>query len=180
VEHLRKALAAKDDPEIRSTLGVALAGLGKLEEAIAEHRAALAKKPDDANFHYNLADALLRHGDDVAALAAYRRALELAPDRPLMANALAWLLATSRNEKVRRPGDALALALKACEATQHAVPEMLDTLAAAYAAAGKMEEAAATATRAATLARSLNNAALAQDIETRLKLYKEGKPYVQP
>jgi tetratricopeptide (TPR) repeat protein len=180
VAHLRQALAIRDDPEIRSTLGVALASTGKLEEAIAEHRAAVAKKPDDANLHYNLADTLERDADDVGALASYRRAWELAPDRPLMANAMAWLLATSRNAQVRRPADALPLARKACEATKHAVPEMLDTLAAAYAATGSMEQATATATQAMTLARSLNNPALAQEIEMRLNLYKKGEAFVKP
>lgn len=53
---------------------------GKLEEAAAEMRRALATEPDRGDWHHNLAvtlDAMGRHAD---ALAAYERAIELVPN----------------------------------------------------------------------------------------------------
>jgi hypothetical protein len=54
---------------------------------------------------------------------------------------------------------------------------ILDTLAAAYAAAGDFERAAATAQEAASLAAAAGATALSADIGGRLALYRQKKPY---
>ncbi len=53
----------------------------------------------------------------------------------------------------------------------------LDTLAAAYAEAGRFPEAVKTAERALTLATSQNNSDLAEILRARIKLYQRGFPY---
>jgi spermidine synthase len=53
----------------------------------------------------------------------------------------------------------------------------LDTLAAAYAAAGRFAEAVAAAERAVPLAESGGQAELARRIQSRLELYRAGRPY---
>jgi spermidine synthase len=55
----------------------------------------------------------------------------------------------------------------------------LDTLAVAYAAAGRFNDAIATAQKAIELARSASQAQLVQKMEARLQLYRDGQPYHQ-
>ena len=49
--------------EAWTNLGMALKDLGRLDEAIAAYRRALALRPDSAEVHYSLALALLLHGE---------------------------------------------------------------------------------------------------------------------
>ena len=53
---------------------------GDLAGAIAEYRKAIALKPDYAEAHYNLGNALRDQGDLPGAVAAYRKAIALKPD----------------------------------------------------------------------------------------------------
>ena len=55
-------------------------------------------------------------------------------------------------------------------------PGLLDTLSAAYAEAGRFEDAVKTAARAAALAEA-GNPALAAEIRHRIGLYEAGKRY---
>jgi hypothetical protein len=57
-------------------------------------------------------------------------------------------------------------------------PALLDTLAAAYAAAGRFDEAVQTADRA--LSRAGDQPALAAEIRQRRSLYATGRPYLAP
>jgi len=55
--------------------------------------------------------------------------------------------------------------------------QLLDTLAAAYAEAGRFSEAVETAKRALNLTAAQNNKPLAEAIQSRLKLYEANSPY---
>ena len=88
-----------------------------------------------------------RSGDPAAAIASYRRALDVSPDRVEAANNLAFLLATARDPALRAPDEAIALAQRAARAKAFD-PAVIDTLAAAYASAGRYREAADTEARA--------------------------------
>ena len=57
---------------------------------------------------------------------------------------------------------------------------MLDTLAAAYAEAGRFDAAVETAERARTLAKSAGHAEQAQKLEMRLALYRARRAYRMP
>jgi hypothetical protein len=56
-------------------------------------------------------------------------------------------------------------------------PQILDTLAAAYAEAGRFGEAVETARQALSLSAAKNNKPLAEAIQTRLKLYETRSAY---
>ena len=53
---------------------------GKLEEAIEAYNKALAIKPDHAEAHYNMGNALKSEGKLEEAIEAYDRALAIKPD----------------------------------------------------------------------------------------------------
>jgi hypothetical protein len=59
-------------------------------------------------------------------------------------------------------------------------PEILDTLAAAYAEAGRFPEAVATAEKAEQLATTAGSKKPAGENRQRLELYRAGKPYHDP
>jgi hypothetical protein len=71
---------------------------------------------------------------------------------PEILNNLAWQLATSPDPKIRDGIQAVQLAQRACEQTHFEKTVFLGTLAAAYAEAGKFDDAIATAERACNLA----------------------------
>ena len=56
-------------------------------------------------------------------------------------------------------------------------PAYLDTLAAAYAEAGRFPEAVSTAQKALDLAEHQNRAPLVDGLNTRIKLYESQQPY---
>jgi hypothetical protein len=91
---------------------------------------------------------------------------------------LAWLLATCPEASLRNGNRAVELARQAEGlAGGGESPQLLDTLAAAYAEAGRFGEAVATAKRALNLPATQNNQPLAEAIQTRLKLYEANAAY---
>ena len=57
-------------------------------------------------------------------------------------------------------------------------PAVLDTLAAAYAAAGRVDRAARTADAGLRLARSTGRESLAEEIAGRAALYRDGRAFI--
>src|SRR5262249_39405272 len=71
-----------DYAEAHCGLGSVLAQQGKLDEAVAAYRKALALKPDYADAHCNLGHALQQQGEFRQALEELRRGHELGSKRP--------------------------------------------------------------------------------------------------
>ena len=71
----------------------------------------------------------------------------------------------------------LALGEKACRATEFKDPMLLDTLAAAYAEAGRFQEAVNTAQRGIELATGARDHGLQEKLRSRLELYQSQRPY---
>jgi Flp pilus assembly protein TadD len=86
-------------------------------------------------------------------------------------------LATCPEATWRNGSQAVELAQQAEQLSGGKYPEILDTLAAAYAEAGRFPEAVANAERALHLAEVQTNTILAQSIRDRLKLYEVNSPY---
>ena len=95
-------------------------------------------------------------------------------------NNLAWQLAANPDEGIRRPDEAIQWAEKAAVATEYKNPNVLDTLAVAYASAGRFDRAAEVAREAAEIARSAGDQGLAEKIDGRIELFQAGRPYVDP
>ena len=95
-------------------------------------------------------------------------------------NALAWILATNEGDGLREPDRAIKLAERACELTGYARPDLMNTLAASYAAGGRFQDAVTAAEKAMGLARSAGQEKLAEEIRGRMSLYKAGQPSVHP
>ena len=76
-----------------NNLGLALAGRGQVDEAIAHYQKALKIKPDYAEAHNNLGQALADRGEVDEAIAHYQKALEIKPDYVAAHNNLGLALA---------------------------------------------------------------------------------------
>jgi tetratricopeptide (TPR) repeat protein len=137
-------------------------------------RTALQVEPDRWQTLAALASLSSQQGRNREALATFQRMHELRPNDMLVANNLAWILATSRDDALRDPAQAVKLAEAVCDATQYRVLTALDTLAAAYAAAGRFDDAVRVAEQALSLAGPDNKS---QAPRQRLEAYRQGKAY---
>jgi len=178
IKHFEEALRlAPEYAEAHRNLGVALLQVGKIHDAISQFQRALQIKPDYADAHYNLGVALRQEGKTKDAIWEYGQALKIKPNALDIQNNLAWLLATIEPSQGGDPVRALSLAQQVCQRTGNRVAACLDTLAAAYAAAGQFESAVTTAQSAIALARSAGQTQLVVEVESRLKLYQNGRPF---
>jgi tetratricopeptide (TPR) repeat protein len=156
---------------------------GKIDEAIYHYKRALAEAfwldPHSAQAHYYLGQVLVQGGKINEAITHFGEALQLMPDWVEPMNNLAWLLAASKETKIHNPDKAIRFAQRACELTSYKKPDLLDTLAVAYAASGDFHKAIETAEKALVLCQSSEQDTLKKNIENRLALYKAGKPYIE-
>src|SRR6266550_701285 len=163
--------------DAHNNLGVVLIRKGRVDEALAQFYIALKLRPDNPKAHYNLATALSRKGDTAAAIAECETALRLKPDYVEAENNLAWLLATSPEPSLLNGPRALDLAREVARLSEYNDPNILDTLAAAFAETGQFAEAIKVAERAMQLATAQTNAVLADALRLRLEGYRAGKPF---
>ena len=164
------------DAEPHRQLGTLFASENKFAEAEAEFSKAAGLQPMAETFH-DLALAQLLQNKSKEAVANYRKAAELKPDWPVALNDLAWILATDPDPAVRNGHEAVRLAERACDISQRKEARYLGTLDAAYAEAGRFQEAIATASKARDLALAAGEEALAKAAEARLQSYKQGLPF---
>jgi len=167
--------ARPDDAESQFNLATLSQRMGQFDRAIVHLTEAVRLRPKVFQLQFSLASLLARVDRVADALEAYAEARRLEPQSPAPLNGMAWLLATHSDAAVRDEGEAVRLAQRAAELTEHQAPEILDTLAAAYAAVGQFDQAVATAQQAIALA--ADQVELADPIRQRLKLYEQHKPY---
>jgi tetratricopeptide (TPR) repeat protein len=148
-------------------------GRGQRIEAVAMLRHAIELEPGNPSARECLGNALMFMGDTGSAVKSYEAILEIEPDNIRMLSKVAWILATDANDAVRDGSRAIALAEKAARAVDYKSWGALDTLAAAYAEAGRFDEAVKTASKASVLADPTEK----RDIDLRVALYLQHKAY---
>ncbi|MHC5060244.1 MAG: tetratricopeptide repeat protein [Planctomycetota bacterium] len=181
INHYKKAIQLEPE-SIRAHLNLArtLQLQHRFDEAIGHLKKATRLDPNSAPTHYNLARILNETGRTEEAVTHLTEALRIKPDWLKPINSLAWLLATHNEAKFRNPAEAIRLAEHACSLTDHKDAGLVDTLAAAYAAAGRFSEAVTAAQKAVELAKTGSNKERTEKIRNRLELYKAGLPYFNP
>jgi Tfp pilus assembly protein PilF len=158
-------------------LGNVLLKMGRVDEAIIHYQKALQIKPFNAEIQANLGNALLQKGGVNEAIIHYQKALQIKPDSPDVLNNLAWLLATCPDAHIRDGVQAVKYAGRACELTHYGVPPLVGTLAAAYAEAGRFDDAVAAAQKACALATAAGEEELLEKNRKLLALYRARQPY---
>ncbi len=159
----------------------ALVRIGREEEAVDVLRRVIATKPRHVTYALSLAKLLRNLGrpaDSVAVLAAAHAAR---PEELGLTLYLAWELATNPAEGARDGKRAVELAEGVLKARGRSNPDDLDTLAAAYAEAGRFDEAVATLDEALRLGAaptgSSADPALVAEWTARRALYVEKRPF---
>jgi protein O-mannosyl-transferase len=174
----KAALVLKPNfPEAEDLLGGALFKLGRLDEARAHYAKALSLKPDFIHARIRLGVILVQLGRLDEAAAFYRDALKLAPDRPEILRDSAWFLATNPKAELRNGPEAVRLAERANQLIPQPDPAYLSSLDAAYAEAGRFDDAIKTATRVRELALAASQTDVADRAAKRLESYHAGKPW---
>ncbi len=116
-----------------------------------------------------------RYDDAKRSLEAANR---LQPSDPTTLNDLAWLLATSPNGRLRNGRRAVMFAQKSCTLTNWSNAFSIDTLAAAYAAAGDFSQAVKFQQRAIDALGPKDRAIQLPGMKSRLQLYSSRRAYV--
>jgi tetratricopeptide (TPR) repeat protein len=177
IQYLQKWLTV--DPKSSETLvrlGQCYSALGNVDAARETLQKAVDANPKDAYALAALAQIVSWQGDVVTAIELYERALKIAPDYPRAANNLAMIYATADDAQFRNSARAVELAEHACRLTGFKDPVSLDTLAAAYAEAGRFDDAMKTISAAIEIARSAGETKLVQYLELRRALYSASRP----
>ncbi len=146
-------------------------------QAIATLREVVRLAPEHGAGHWSLARALAVSRQGRESWSHMSRAVELLPDRPDILRDAAWMLATYPDPDIRNGAEAVRLAERAARMGRPDDAMTQDTLAAAFAETGDFQRAVSTARNAAISARAGGRPGLAAQIQQRLDLYLNGRPY---
>ena len=163
----------------QNNLGNALLLMGRNGEAMVHFQQALQIKPRYATAHYNLGNLFHRMGRDDEAMVHLQQALQLNPRSLKIQSDLAWVLAPASPAALRGGRRAVELAEQANQAAGEEDPVILRTLAAAYAEAGRFDDAVRTAQKAMGLAQAKGQSSLVEQLDGQLKLYEAKLPFHQ-
>jgi tetratricopeptide (TPR) repeat protein len=153
---------------------------GHADEAAKFYEQALAQNPQHAESHFQLAMVLSENKQKQAAIAHFREAARLKPDWIQPVNNLAWFLATDPKSNAADCAQSVRLAEHAVQLSAGRNPVALDTLGVAWARNEVFAKAIEAAHKAAQLAASMNRTNLSSEIQARIDLYNQKKPYIEP
>ncbi len=178
LEALKKAVEfAPDRVMAHKQLADCLEMNGRSKEAL-EHYLELLKKWPAFRASYLPASRLaLRLKEPTRAIEILNKGVEQFNDDSILANDLAWLLATSSDSRLRDGRRAVKLAERFSALKEHEDPNLLDTLGAAYAEVGQFEKAISMLDHAIELAAPVGDKQLIEDLKSHRELYKRGQPY---
>jgi arylsulfatase A-like enzyme/Tfp pilus assembly protein PilF len=145
---------------------------GRLEEAAAAYERILERDPSALRAYLSRGHVLARLERDAEALQSLEELLRHSPRHVDGLVELARLLSTSGDPAVRDPRRAIEVAEQAVRWTDRRRAAPLHALAAAYAAAGRLDRAIQAAEQALELARGSGAASLAALIEDELDAWR--------
>jgi tetratricopeptide (TPR) repeat protein len=147
-----------------------------IRKALPDFDKAIELNPKNAEYLRHRIECYKQLRDGPKELADRKRLAELDKEDGENFNRLGWMLATTRDDKLRDPKAALTAAKRAVELSKAMKPGHLDTLAAAHASAGEFKEAVAAQQRAIEILKAPPGSVFHE----RLELYKQKKPYREP
>ena len=170
------ASSSVDNAYAQDLGATALAKRGFLGEAIRHWEIAIQMEPNLVSAHTDMAEALAEKHRFAEAVDHFKKAVELGPGLFEAQSELAWIYATQ--PQYFDPPSAIDLAEKANRAAGYEWPRYLDVLGAAYASAGRFNEAIASAEKARRITIEAGEKELPVEIERRIEGYKQEKPFV--
>src|SRR5438876_465022 len=148
------------------------------DEALAHYSEALRLNPAFVEAHYYIASLLLEGGGrEDAAVHDFAALKPKAAYVPAMVSLPGIYATASAEVGTQHAAEAVRLAEQACRISGWKQSRLLDTLAAAYANAGRFEEAVKTGEEAFSIAKVAGENNFADSIRARIDLYKKGSPF---
>jgi len=175
--------AAGCGPQAGSGCGGCTATAPAIGAPLAPTSPAVKVDPDKAKALYEKGLSVQRSGDMDGAIALFYQAIRADPAYAPALNHFSWLRAATPDAKYRDAAEAVKFGEAACKAAVESKPpgifgaNCLDTLAVAYARAGRFDDAVRTARRAADMARKVGYPRAARSFEQRMKLFENKQPY---
>ena len=177
IEDYSKAIALDlEDPQYYNSRAHCRFMVEDYASALEDYQTAAKLAEDSATYYTDLADAHQFLGNWKDAASAYRMAVSVNGKFPRAYQNAAWLMATCPDESIRNTELALAASKKAIELEGKRSARGVDTLAAATASAGQMDQAMKLQREALALASDDER----QELSQRLQLYQRGEVYRQP
>jgi len=176
VQFQRALTVQPEDAAADYNLGKIFYLQNQVATAITYFKKTVELDPGHTRAHYNLGVACLHEKRRDEALVQFKQVADDNPDAAEMLNNLAWLLATSPDPSLRDGTCAVQLAEHACALTHFQKTIFVGTLAAAYAEAGRFDEAVATAQKACALAETAGETSLLGRNQELLSLYRGHQP----
>lgn len=164
-------------PQAPLSYAKALTALRRGKDAVAVLKSFLKAAPERQDARVQLGNVYQSLGENAEAAAMYEGVLKAKPGDFEALNQLCWVLSISPKAAHRNPKRALALAQQILQRYGNH-PQALDTAAAAFANAQQFDKAIPMVQRALTIAqRQRSSAPLAKELQARLALYQQSKPY---
>jgi tetratricopeptide (TPR) repeat protein len=177
-EHLLAVLQlAPTNTAAHYNLAAVFAAQGLLDQAAERFAEVIRLNPADLDARGRLASLLAQSRRTEAALTQWREGLRLNPDWVEGLRGLAWALATHPDAALRDGAEAVRLAGRAVELTSRRDPAVLAALDAAYAEAGRFQEAIQAAEETQRIALASRQTNLAQQATQRMESYRASKPH---
>ena len=130
-----------------------------------------------AELYESKARSCMDYGRYDEAKKSLEQAVRLQPDDPTTLNDLAWMLATSKDNRVRDGRRAVAIAMKACKLSNWKNAFSIDTLAAAAAAMGNFADAVKYQQLAISRLGPDDRKTELSGMEERLQQYSSGRAF---
>ncbi|HKP05154.1 MAG TPA: tetratricopeptide repeat protein [Chthoniobacterales bacterium] len=152
--------------------------LKRSDEALKDADTAVSLSPETAEPYYSRARLRADRREYLQARDDYQHALEhFGNGESTLLNAAAWFFATCPDKACRDGKRAVDLATKACEMREWKDPEILDTLAAAFAEVGDFDQAIKRQSEALKLHEKSDD--IGAGMQKRMALFEKHQPYHQ-
>ncbi len=148
-----------------------------LDDAILFWSARVENEPNNVGARNTFGVLLVQKHQTRAAIEQWESALALNPNDGNAQSNLAWVFATAPDASLRNGTRAVELAERALRFAGGINPILYRTLAAAYAEAGRFDDAIATAERGQALAEREGNRELADEFTAVLAGYRQHQPF---